>query len=104
MEPHQLSRPSRRGRRIVSLGTMYIQTARDADGEPLWLNWMVILACWWLLSSCRNPKPLHVLGVVNRTQDASAAPVEGSFMDEGLRGSCVQEGAARGRGDSTMER
>ena len=33
--------------------------------------------------------------------------VEGSSMDEGLGGSCVQEGAAvkpRRRGDSTMER
>ena len=33
--------------------------------------------------------------------------VESSLMDEGLRGSCVQEGAAikpRRRGDSTMER
>ena len=33
--------------------------------------------------------------------------VEGSLMDEGLVGSCVQEGAAvkpRRRGDSTMER
>ena len=75
MKRIQLSRPSKRGHRIVSLGTMYIQTARDADGEPLWLNWMVILACWWLLSNCWDPKPLHVLGVVDRTQDASAAPV-----------------------------
>ena len=33
--------------------------------------------------------------------------VEGSLMDEGLGGSCAQEGAAvkpRRRGDSTMER
>ena len=44
------------------------------DGQPLWLIWMVILACRWVLSSCRDSKPHHVLGVVDRTQDASAAP------------------------------
>ena len=32
------------------------------------------LACRFVLSSFRDPKPLHVLGVVDRTQDASAAP------------------------------
>ena len=59
---------------MVLVGTMYIQTARDADVAPLWWNWTVILACWFVLSSCRDPKPLQVLGVVDRTQDASAAP------------------------------
>ena len=61
--------------RIVSSGTIYIQTARDADVVPLWLNWTVIRACLFVLSSCPDPKPLHVLGVVDRTQDASVAPV-----------------------------
>ena len=31
----QLSRPSRRGHRIVSLGTMYIHTVSDAEGVSL---------------------------------------------------------------------
>ena len=60
---------------MVLLGTTRIQTARDVDVVPLWLNWTVMLACLFVLSSCRDPKPLHVLGVVDRTQDASAAPV-----------------------------
>ena len=60
---------------MVALGTMYIQTARDADVVPLWLNWTVILACRFVLSSCWNPKPLHVLGVVDQMQDASASGV-----------------------------
>ena len=60
---------------MVALGTMYIQTARDADVVPLWLNWTVILACRFVLSNCWDPKPLHVLGVVDRMQDASAAPI-----------------------------
>ena len=33
----------------------------------------VILACWFVLSSCRDLNPLQVLGVVDRMQDASAA-------------------------------
>ena len=60
---------------MVSLGTMYIQTARDADVVPLWWNWTVILACLLVLSSCCDPKPLQVLGVVDRMQDGSAAPI-----------------------------
>ena len=60
---------------MVALGTIYIQTARDADVVPLWLNWTVILACRFVLSSCWDPEPLHVLGVVDRMQDASAGGV-----------------------------
>ena len=35
VETHPLSRPNRRGHRIVSLETMYIHTASDAEGVSL---------------------------------------------------------------------
>ena len=75
MEAHPTISAEKKGASHSLVGYMYIQTARDADGVPLWLNWTVILACLCVLSSCRDPKPLHVLGVVDRTQNASAAPV-----------------------------
>ena len=73
MEAHPTISTEKKGASHSLVGYNVIQTARDADGVLLWLDWTVILACRRVLSSCRDPKPLHVLGVVDRT--ASAAPV-----------------------------
>ena len=51
------------------------QEKGDADVVLLWLNWTVILACLFVLSSCCDSEPLYVLGVVDLMQDASAAPL-----------------------------
>ena len=75
MEAHPTISTRRRGHRMISLGTMYIQTARDADVVPLWLNCTVILARLFVLSSCWYLELLHFVGVVDRMQDASAAAI-----------------------------
>ena len=75
MEAHPAISTEKKGASHSLVGYNVHPNCRDADVVPLWLNWTVILACVFVLSSCRDPKPLHVLGVVDRTQDASAALV-----------------------------
>lgn len=72
---HKLFRSDWRGQRKVSLGTMYIRTARDVDLTPLWMKWTVIRASLLVSSVFWEPKTLHNLGTVNRTKDTLAAPV-----------------------------
>ena len=89
---------------------MYIQTARDADGEPLWLNCYpsLLVVAEQLLGFETAPRSRRGGSDARRVSSARGDHlVEGSFMNEGLGGSCVQEGAVvkpRRRGDSTMER
>lgn len=71
----QLLPPGRIGQRIVSFGAKYIHTARDADGTPLWLNWMAIRACLLVLIIFWEPKPFHDMGAVDHTPDATATAV-----------------------------
>ena len=95
---------------MVSLGTIYIQTARDADAVPLW--WMdghsgLLVRAEQLSGS--EPAPSSGCGGsdarrVSGTQGDHL--VKGSLMDERLRRARVHKGAAvksRRRGDSAVE-